>query len=83
MAWAPAAAMRPADAPSENRRSRREGTWKEWTTSTETISTVRGSSTDVTSTAGELTERKNHTNAAMAPTATTTLIHPGGRVRVA
>ena len=35
MAWAPATAIRPADAASEKSRSRRDGTWKEWTTRTE------------------------------------------------
>src|ERR1700722_1975406 len=33
--------------------------------------------------AGELTAWKNHTHAAMAPTATRTFTHPGGRARVA
>ena len=43
---------------------------------------MSGFSTVVKSTAGELTEWKNHTNAAMAPAATTTLTHPGARALV-
>ena len=75
--------MRPADAPSVKSRSRRDGTWKECTTSTVTSRTVKGLITDVMPAAGELTAWKNQTHAPMAPTATMTFTHPGGRVRVA
>ena len=83
MASAPPTAIRPADAPSVKSRSRRDGTWKEWTTRTATNRTVRGLTTDVMPAAGELTAWKNQTQAAMAPTATVTFTHPGGRARVA
>ena len=83
MASAPPTAIRPAEAPSEKSRSRRDGTWKEWTTRTETRSTVSGLTTDVMSSDGELTAWKNHAQAAMAPTATTIFTHAGGRARVA
>ena len=82
MAWEPATAIRPADAPSENNRSRREGTWKECTTRTDTRRRVSGFTTVVMSTPGELTEWKNHTKAAMAPAATATMAHPDGWERV-
>ena len=78
MAWEPATAIRPADAPSEKNRSRREGTWKECTTRTDTRRRVSGFSTVVMSTPGELTEWKNHTKAARAPAATATMTHPDG-----
>ena len=83
MASAPPTAMRPADAASMKTRSRRDGTWKECTTRTATSRTVRGLTMDVIPAAGELTSWKNQTQAAMAPTATSTLIHAGGRARVA
>ena len=83
MATEPPTAIRPAEAPRVKSRSRRDGTWKECTTRTVTSRTVRGSTTDVMPPAGELTERKNQTQAAMAPTATMTFTHPGGRARVA
>ena len=83
MATAPPTAIRPAEAPRVKSRSRRDGTWKECTTRTATSRTVRGLTTDVMPPAGELTERKNQTHAAMAPTATMTFTHPGGRARVA
>src|SRR6185437_8925429 len=75
-------AIRPADAASEKSRSRRAGTWKEWRTSTDARRSVSGSSTDARSACGAVTERKNHTQAATAPTATTALIKAGGRARV-
>ncbi len=75
--------MRPADAASENSRSRRAGTWKECTTRTDTKSTVSGSSTEEMARAGALTAWTNHTETAMAATATSPFTHPGGRVRVA
>src|ERR1700729_4093570 len=83
MASAPPTAMRPADAPSVKSRSRRDGTWKECTTRTVTNRTVKGLMTDVMPAVGELTSWKNQTQAPMAPTATTTFTHAGGRVRVA
>ena len=83
MATAPPTAIRPAEAPRVKSRSRRDGTWKECTTRTATSRTVRGLTTDVMPPAGELTEWKNQTQAAMAPTATMTFTHPGGRARVA
>ena len=84
MAWAAPTAIRPADAPRENIRSRRDGTWKECTTWMPTKSTVSGFSTVVMSVTGRaLTWWKNQTRTAMAPSATSTLIHPGGRARVA
>ena len=82
MAWAPATAMRPADAASENSRSRRDGTWKECTTRTDTKSTVSGSSTDAMPRAGALTAWTNHTETAMAADGDQPFTHPGGRVRV-
>ena len=75
--------MRPADAPSVKSRSRRVGTWKEWTTRTATSSTVKGLMIDVMPPAGALTAWKNQTQAAMAPRATRIFTHPGGRARVA
>ena len=54
----------------------------EWTTRTETRRTVSGSTIDEKSAVEEVTEWKNHANAAMAPTATRTMAHPGGWVRV-
>ena len=83
MASAPPTAIRPAEAPRVKSRSRRDGTWKECTTRTATSRTVRGLTTDVMPPAGELTEWKNQTHAPMAPTATMTFTHPGGRARVA
>src|ERR1700722_9045950 len=82
MACEPATAIRPADAARENIRSRREGTWKECTTRTETRSTVSGSSTDVISVAGALTAWTNQTDTPIAPAATTIFTHPGGSRRV-
>ena len=73
----------PPEAASENIRSRRDGTWKECTTRTEMSRTISGSSTFAMPATGPLTAWKNHTDAAIAPAATRSFIHPGGRDRVA
>ena len=70
--------MRPADAPIVKSRSRREGTWKEWTTRTVTSSTVNGLMIDVMPSAGALTAWKNQMQAARAPRATRIFTHPEG-----
>jgi hypothetical protein len=82
MACAPLTAISPADAPNENSRSRRLGTWKECRTNTATKRMVSGSSTVVMPTAGARTACTNHTDAAIAPAAMTTFMKPGGRDRV-
>ena len=84
MASAPPTAIRPAEAPREKSRSRRDGTWKECTTRTVTKQDrQRVDRPCVMPRRGGLTAWKNQTQAAMAPTATMTFTHPGGRARVA
>ena len=78
IACAPETAIKPAAAASENMRSRREGTWKECTTRTDTNRTVSGSSTESMFAAGALTAWTNQTDAPIAPAATTIFTHPGG-----
>jgi hypothetical protein len=78
IACAPPTAISPADAARENIKSRRDGTWKECRTRTDTRSTVSGSSTFAMPDTGPLTARTNHTEAAIAPPATRSFIHPGG-----